>query len=146
MEEKNIDLIMELITQFSPINGSIIDPYGGTITSSIAAIRCKRSAVCIEKDSHCFKLAKDRIIRLLKPLDDFNKTNTCLTTSSSQETEVISTQNTESESDLSFETANTSIRVDGSTNIANNNDQCEGSVSSNGLQLLATCVNNPGVN
>lgn len=69
VEEKNVDFIMELISQYCPINGMAFDPYGGTFTTGIAAYRSKRSAVCVEKDSHCYKLAKERIIRLLKPMD-----------------------------------------------------------------------------
>ena len=71
VEEKNVDFILELVSQFSPNNGSIMDPYAGTFTSAIAAFRSKRHSVCIEKDSHCFKLAKNRLIRLLKPIDGY---------------------------------------------------------------------------
>ncbi len=72
VEEKNVDFITELISEFSPINGSVLDPYGGTFTTGIGAYRSKRRAACVERDSHCFRLAKERIIRLLTPVSGQN--------------------------------------------------------------------------
>lgn len=61
VEEKNTDLLVELLTTFCPENGSVLDAYAGTMTTALACLETGRSCVCIEKDPECFRLAHARL-------------------------------------------------------------------------------------
>lgn len=61
VEEKNVSLLRELISLYSPIGGLVLDSYAGTFTTAIAAMQCHRAAIVVEKDDHCFRLAYDRL-------------------------------------------------------------------------------------
>lgn len=59
--EKPINLMMQLIKDFTKPGDVILDPFMGTGTTIIAALACGRKAIGIEKDARRFKLALARI-------------------------------------------------------------------------------------
>lgn len=70
MTEKNINLISEMVDLYSPINGSVIDPYGGVLTTPLSCFYMSRRCVVMEADSRCYKeglrrlnQVMDRIVR-----------------------------------------------------------------------------------
>ena len=65
-EEKNPDLLAELMTTFCPQKGSVIDIYAGTLTTAIAAMRTNRKCTSVEADSALFRLAHQRL-KLIAP-------------------------------------------------------------------------------
>lgn len=65
-EEKNVNLLAELMTTFCPEGGSCLDMYGGTFTTAIAASITGRTCVAIEKNAQTFRLARERLRRICK--------------------------------------------------------------------------------
>lgn len=59
--EKPIGLLSEIIDLFTPFGGSEIDPFAGTLTTAISALRTNRHCVVVEKDLDCFEAALDRL-------------------------------------------------------------------------------------
>lgn len=59
--EKNVDLISEEIVTYCPEGGLVYDPYGGTLSTAIAAIRMRRNCVVVECQTECFNLAMERL-------------------------------------------------------------------------------------
>lgn len=55
--EKNVDLLAELLTSFSPRNMIVLYPYGEFIYIPITCISCWRKAVVIEEDKLVSQLA-----------------------------------------------------------------------------------------
>lgn len=64
VEEKNVDLIQELLTSFCTPGGLVCDPFAGTLTTAIACIHTSREAIVIEKDRICMNLAKERLSKI----------------------------------------------------------------------------------
>lgn len=64
VEEKNVNLLTELMDLYSPPGSRGLDVYAGTLTSAIAALRTKRSWTVVESDKICFDLAKARLVKL----------------------------------------------------------------------------------
>ena len=60
-EEKNVDLLSELMTTFCPENGLVGDMYGGTLTTAIAAIATMRKCVVVEADCARYRIAYERL-------------------------------------------------------------------------------------
>ena len=63
--EKSVSLLMEVIDLFTPKSGLVVDLYGGTLTTAIAAHIMKRKCLCFEKKSDLFKASVERIIQNL---------------------------------------------------------------------------------
>lgn len=61
VEEKSVDLLAEILDLFVPEEGSVLDPYAGTLTTAIACMSSKRTCECIEKDPSCFREAHARL-------------------------------------------------------------------------------------
>jgi len=61
VEEKNVHLLIELLTTFCPARGRFFDGFGGTLTGAIAALRTGRRCVVVEKDTECFNIALERL-------------------------------------------------------------------------------------
>lgn len=58
-----LELAERLIRMFSFVGDTVLDPFMGTGTTSLAASRWGRNSVGFEVDSHYFKMAYDRITR-----------------------------------------------------------------------------------
>lgn len=74
VEEKNTDLLIEIMTTFCPEGGSVLDTYAGTFTTALACLETGRTCTSIEKDLECFRLAYSRLARRLS--SSSQKTNT----------------------------------------------------------------------
>lgn len=68
VEEKNIDLLQELLTSFCPSGGIVCDPYAGTLTTGLACLQTSREAILIEKDQLCLSLGKERLAKVAADL------------------------------------------------------------------------------
>ena len=66
--EKNVNLLLELISTYVADQGMVLDPYAGTFTTAIAASRVGRKSVCIERDDVCFELGRKTLSQLIGPL------------------------------------------------------------------------------
>lgn len=55
------ELAERLIRMFSFVGDTVLDPFLGTGTTSVAAARCGRNSIGVEIDPHYFKLAEQRI-------------------------------------------------------------------------------------
>ncbi|MHC1566408.1 MAG: DNA-methyltransferase [Candidatus Syntropharchaeia archaeon] len=56
-----LELAERLIRMFSFVDDTVLDPFIGTGTTTIAAIRCGRNSISIEIDPEFFEFAKKRI-------------------------------------------------------------------------------------
>ena len=56
-----LELAERLIRMFSFVNDTVLDPFIGTGTTTVAAIRCGRNSIGIEIDPEFFEFAKKRI-------------------------------------------------------------------------------------
>jgi DNA modification methylase len=63
-----LELAERLVRMFSFVGDTVLDPFGGTGTTSLAAARSGRNSVSVEIDSHYFRLLTNR---LHAELDDF---------------------------------------------------------------------------
>ncbi len=59
--EQSVPMLAELMDIFSPHGGLVIDMFAGSLTSAIAALRCGRNIIAIEKDKACYDLAIERL-------------------------------------------------------------------------------------
>lgn len=55
------ELAERLIRMFSFVGDTVLDPFLGTGTTSMAAARCGRNSIGVEIDPHYFKLAEQRV-------------------------------------------------------------------------------------
>lgn len=62
--EKPVDLFTFLIDKSSKEGDLVIDPFGGSCTTAIAAIQTKRNWICIEKDKKYYDVGLSRIQHL----------------------------------------------------------------------------------
>ena len=56
-----VDLAERLIRMFSFAGDTVLDPFSGTGTTSIAAANCGRNSIGVEVDSHYFDSALRRV-------------------------------------------------------------------------------------
>lgn len=70
--EFNPDVYQEFIEIFTPMNGTVIDPFSRTMTAGLACIRSRRSCHLIENSSDCFKAAMKRLRKAATPLPSFD--------------------------------------------------------------------------
>lgn len=61
VEEKNVNLLTEILTTFCPEDGSVLDAFAGTMSTALACLETNRSCVCTEMDSECFRPAHERL-------------------------------------------------------------------------------------
>ena len=59
--QKPVGLFQTFIINSTERGGVILDPFCGSGTTAIAAIREKRNYICIEKDPHFYEVARKRI-------------------------------------------------------------------------------------
>jgi DNA modification methylase len=57
-----LELAERLVRMFSFVGDTVLDPFMGTGTSNIAAMRWGRNSVGVEVDSHYFELSRKRIV------------------------------------------------------------------------------------
>lgn len=75
LTEKNVDLIHELVDLFSPIQGSVLDPFGGAFSTAVACMRSSRSCVALEADERVYKVSLERLLTVLRvPTKAISKT------------------------------------------------------------------------
>ena len=60
--EKPVELIQDLIEELTDENGLVFDPFIGSGTTAIAAIKTGRHYIGYELDSEYFKIAQNRIL------------------------------------------------------------------------------------
>ena len=72
-----IELAERLIRMFSFVGDTVLDPFLGTGTTTVAAAKWGRNSIGFEVDSHYLKLAENRIHRETQSL--FGKTDICVT-------------------------------------------------------------------
>ena len=58
---KPLDLMLQLVTLFTDPDETILDPFAGSGTTGVAALRLGRRFIGIEKDPKYFQLACDRL-------------------------------------------------------------------------------------
>lgn len=59
---KPLDLMLTLVADFTDDNDLILDPYAGSGTTGVAALRLGRRCILIEKDPKYAQIARDRMI------------------------------------------------------------------------------------
>jgi DNA modification methylase len=62
------ELAHRLVRMFSFVDDTVLDPFAGTGTTALAAVRCGRNAIAVDCDPHYAKLAKSRIQCALEQL------------------------------------------------------------------------------
>ena len=63
-----VDLAERLIRMFSFAGDTVLDPFMGTGSTSIAAARCGRNSIGVEVDPHYFQLAHDSVMESSRDL------------------------------------------------------------------------------
>ncbi len=58
-----VELAYRLVRMFSFVGDTVVDPFAGTGTTTIAAMRCRRSSIGIEIESKYVEMARRRIQR-----------------------------------------------------------------------------------
>ncbi len=71
MSEKPIELLAEIVDLFVPAYGTTLDPFAGTLTLPIAALKTSRRCIAIESEKNCFESALDRLFSLSSPIFKF---------------------------------------------------------------------------
>lgn len=56
-----IELAERLIQMFSFVGDTVLDPFGGTGTTTLAASRLARNSICVEVDTEYFRYLKNRV-------------------------------------------------------------------------------------
>jgi len=64
--QKPLGLIKSLIEKHSNVGDLVLDPFGGSGTTAIAAIELSRDFILFEKDQSYFELSKNRIEQIKK--------------------------------------------------------------------------------
>lgn len=76
LTEKNVDLIHELVDLFSPLQGSVLDPFGGAFSTAVECMKSSRSCVSIEVDDRAHNTSVNRLLMVLAvQTNQFNETN-----------------------------------------------------------------------
>jgi len=57
----SVELAYRLIRMFSFVDDTVLDPFAGTFTTSLAAMKAKRNSVSNELDSKYFEIGKRRV-------------------------------------------------------------------------------------
>ncbi len=71
-----VALAQRLIRMFSFVGDTVLDPFSGTGTTSLAAAKCGRNSVGVEVDPHYFGFATRRVIR--EAGDMFSHAEVCI--------------------------------------------------------------------
>jgi len=56
-----LELANRLVRMFSFVGDTVLDPFAGTGTTLVAALKADRNSIGVEIDSHYFNMAKDRL-------------------------------------------------------------------------------------
>jgi site-specific DNA-methyltransferase (adenine-specific)/modification methylase len=64
--QKPLGLIKSIIEKHSNVGDLVLDPFGGSGTTAIAAIELSRDFILFEKDQSYFELSKNRIEQIKK--------------------------------------------------------------------------------
>ena len=78
-EEKSPQLYSNFIRMFSPPGGTVMDPFGGPLTTSIACIETNRKCISMDREGNLMRFALGRLRVYLTPevtmaqLDDFTE-------------------------------------------------------------------------
>ena len=59
--QKNLDLMRKLVRDLVPEGGLVLDPFGGSGTTAVAALLEGRRSITIERDPEYFEIAKRRV-------------------------------------------------------------------------------------
>jgi site-specific DNA-methyltransferase (adenine-specific) len=59
--QKPVTAIVPLIEAYSKPNEIVLDPFGGSGTTGIAARQCKRQFILFEKDWQYYQVARERL-------------------------------------------------------------------------------------
>tara|TARA_Y100001938_G_scaffold148556_1_gene232608 strand:- start:596 stop:1324 length:729 start_codon:yes stop_codon:yes gene_type:complete len=59
--QKNLDLMRHLVRLLTPTGGLVLDPFGGSGTTAVAAMLEKRRAIIIERDPAYCKISRKRL-------------------------------------------------------------------------------------
>jgi site-specific DNA-methyltransferase (adenine-specific) len=59
--QKNLDLMRKLIRDLCPEGGTVLDPFGGSGTTAVAALLEGRKCITIERDEKYFEIMRKRI-------------------------------------------------------------------------------------
>ncbi len=68
LKEFDSEVFREIIELFTPVNGSVIDPYCRTMTTGLACLKSMRSCHLIEKSKLCYESALIRLRKAASPL------------------------------------------------------------------------------
>ena len=63
--ELSVKMLSSFLDLFSPLDGSVLDPFAGTMTTSMAAAGTGRCCISIERNTQCFTAAVQRLRGLL---------------------------------------------------------------------------------
>lgn len=66
--QKPVDLMQFFIEKSSNEGDTILDPFGGSCTTAVAAKMLKRNCVCIEKEEKYVKICNERLLSQPNPL------------------------------------------------------------------------------
>ena len=61
IEEKSTLMLAEIMATFCPEGGTVLDAYGGTLTTALACITTGRKCIVAEKMADCFEIAETRL-------------------------------------------------------------------------------------
>lgn len=59
--QKNLDLMRKLIRDLVPEGGTVLDPFGGSGTTAVAAMLEGRESISIERDAEYFEIMRKRL-------------------------------------------------------------------------------------
>lgn len=59
--ERSTDLFARIIKIFSPPNGSVIDPFGGPLTTALACLETSRKCTSMDAMSEAMRIARSRL-------------------------------------------------------------------------------------
>lgn len=57
-----VDLAYRLVRMFSFVGDTVLDPFAGTFSTTLAAMRCERNSIGVELDPEYFKQGKRRVM------------------------------------------------------------------------------------
>lgn len=59
--ERSVSLLSRIIRMFSPSEGSVMDPFGGPLTTALACLQTGRKCTSMDSDSDAFRYAQSRL-------------------------------------------------------------------------------------
>ena len=65
-KERHPDFVSEIIETFCPPTGTVLDVFGGAMTTAISCVSSKHPCVVLEQDAYCFDLSIRRLEKLCR--------------------------------------------------------------------------------